>query len=70
MIVTPCGALPNDADCMMCLRMQDCREARAAICQGCVREQSGICPASYKQKCAELGCCRGRELSTQMRTGG
>lgn len=60
MIVTLCGALLNDADCGYCLKMRDCREARAAICQGCVRE--GKCPPRYVQKCIERGECRGREL--------
>lgn len=60
MIVTPCGRLPNDSDCMMCLRMQDCREAREAICRGCTREY--ICPLTFKRKRAEAGECRGREM--------
>lgn len=60
MIVTPCGGTPNSSDCMMCLRMHECKEACAAICRGCTREY--LCPLTFKRKRSEEGYCRGLEL--------
>ena len=60
MIVTLCGARPNDCDCGYCLRMQECQEAREAICRGCTREY--LCPLTFKRKRAEAGECKGREM--------
>ena len=62
MIVTPCGALPNDCDCSYCLKMAECKEARAAICRGCVREHKEMCSRRFRQGRIEEGYCRGREL--------
>ena len=64
MIFTPCGDLPNDADCMCCLQMQDCREARESICRGCIREHKEICSRRFRQRKIEAGQCRGREIRT------
>ena len=60
MIVTHCGAIPNDADCSYCLDSYECRLMREAICKGCIREF--LCPAEFKGKRAEEGQCQGREL--------
>lgn len=59
-IVTLCGNIMNDADCGYCLRMAECKEARDAICHGCMRE--AMCPRLFKQDRAEEGFCRGREM--------
>ena len=61
-IVTLCGRHPNDSDCMMCLQGRDCREAREAICRGCVREHKEMCSRRFRQRKIEDGQCRGREM--------
>ena len=58
--VTLCGRAANDADCERCLDQPACKEARERICWGCKRELT--CPGEFKQKRAEAGWCRGREL--------
>ena len=58
--ITPCGAVPNDADCSYCLEIHECRLMRESICKGCLREF--LCPAEFKRKRVEQGMCRGREL--------
>ena len=60
MIVTPCGARPNDCDCGYCLRARECREIRAGICTGCIRE--GKCPPRFRQARVDEGECKGREI--------
>ena len=60
-IVTICGRVPNDSDCMCCLRMADCREARESICQGC-RHEGGPCTTTFKRKRIAAGECKGREM--------
>lgn len=59
-IVTPCGIQPNDSDCMMCLRMAECKEAREQICWG--RKREFLCPSEFKHKRAAEGYCRGRKM--------
>jgi hypothetical protein len=59
-IVTLCGNQTNDADCGYCLQSKDCRDKRDQICWGCKREF--LCPLMFKQKRADAGMCRGREM--------
>ena len=61
MIITPCGHQTNTADCSYCLTARECKEARAAICRGCIRED-GPCTRAFKAGRVVAGWCRGREI--------
>jgi len=60
MIITPCGHKTNTADCSYCLTARECREIRAGICTGCIRE--GKCPPLFRQKRVDEGECKGKEI--------